>query len=382
MKKLLNIFLIFSICFVITGCDNTELKRKTTNTLEVKEESSYDYKFSMITFGDALIHPAVYNDVKRNSSTYNFKKMFTEVEKIISDYDLKFYNQETVIGGASLGVSGYPTFNSPDAIGNDLIATGFNVVNLASNHTMDKGSVGATYSANFWKNKEGVYAIGSYTNSTERNNIVIKEMNGITYAILSYAYVTNGIPVPSGKEYLINLYSDAKAKQDIEKVRDKVDVLMVSMHWGTEYVLEPTSEQKREANYLASLGVDVIIGHHPHVLQPVTFIDDTLVIYSLGNMISNQWVLGIEKNIGLTVAFDVEKHVENGKSSVKITNVKADLTWVKSSATSSYASTDFQVIPFTQVTDSMLANHENVYKKYMGIVNKYNNKNIQMGFFK
>ena len=382
MKKLLNIFLIFSICFVITGCDNTELKRKTTNTLEVKEESSYDYKFSMITFGDALIHPAVYNDAKRNSSTYNFKKMFTEVEKIISDYDLKFYNQETVIGGASLGVSGYPTFNSPDAIGNDLIATGFNVVNLASNHTMDKGSVGATYSANFWKNKEGVYAIGSYTNSTERNNIVIKEMNGITYAILSYAYGTNGLPVPSGKEYLINLYSDAKAKQDIEKIRDKVDVLMVSMHWGTEYVLEPTSEQKREANYLASLGVDVIIGHHPHVLQPVTFIDDTLVIYSLGNMISNQWVLGIEKNIGLTVAFDVEKHVENGKSSVKITNVKADLTWVKSSATSSYASTDFQVIPFTQVTDSMLANHESVYKKYMGIVNKYNNKNIQMGFFK
>ena len=382
MKKLLNIFLIFSICFVITGCDNTELKRKTTNTLEVKEESSYDYKFSMITFGDALIHPAVYNDAKRNSSTYNFKKMFTEVEKIISDYDLKFYNQETVIGGASLGVSGYPTFNSPDAIGNDLIATGFNVVNLASNHTMDKGSVGATYSANFWKNKEGVYAIGSYTNSTERNNIVIKEMNGITYAILSYAYGTNGLPVPSGKEYLINLYSDAKAKQDIEKIRDKVDVLMVSMHWGTEYVLEPTSEQKREANYLASLGVDVIIGHHPHVLQPVTFIDDTLVIYSLGNMISNQWVLGTEKNIGLTVASDVEKHVENGKSSVKITNVKADLTWVKSSATSSYASTDFQVIPFTQVTDSMLANHENVYKKYMGIVNKYNNKNIQMGFFK
>ena len=181
MKKLLNIFLIFSICFVITGCDNTELKRKTTNTLEVKEESSYDYKFSMITFGDALIHPAVYNDAKRNSSTYNFKKMFTEVEKIISDYDLKFYNQETVIGGASLGVSGYPTFNSPDAIGNDLIATGFNVVNLASNHTMDKGSVGATYSANFWKNKEGVYAIGSYTNSTERNNIVIKEMNGKHY---------------------------------------------------------------------------------------------------------------------------------------------------------------------------------------------------------
>ena len=382
MKKLLNIFLIFSICFVITGCDNTELKRKTTNTLEVKEESSYDYKFSMITFGAALIHPAVYKDAKRNSSNYNFKKMFTEVEKIISDYDLKFYNQETVIGGASLGVSGYPTFNSPDAIGNDLIATGFNVVNLASNHTMDKGSVGATYSANFWKNKEGVYAIGSYTNSTERNNIVIKEMNGITYAILSYAYGTNGLPVPSGKEYLINLYSDAKAKQDIEKIRDKVDVLMVSMHWGTEYVLEPTSEQKREANYLASLGVDVIIGHHPHVLQPVTFIDDTLVIYSLGNMISNQWVLGIEKNIGLTVAFDVEKHVENGKSSVKITNVKADLTWVKSSATSSYASTDFQVIPFTQVTDSMLANHENVYKKYMGIVNKYNNKNIQMGFFK
>ena len=198
-----------------------------------------------------------------------------------------------------------------------------------------------------------------------KENLIIKKYRGSIFLTQD---------ITSDKELIKEHIKLAKAQN--------VDVICVNMHWGTEYVLEPTSEQQREANYLASLGVDVIIGHHPHVLQPVTFIDDTLVIYSLGNMISNQWVLGTEKNIGLTVAFDVEKHVANGKSSVKITNVKADLTWVKSSATSSYASTDFQVIPFTQVTDSMLANHENVYKKYMGIVNKYNNKNIQMGFFK
>lgn len=382
MKKLINILLIFIMCFIITGCNDKELKREEIKNIEVVEETTRDYKMSVITFGDALIHPAVYNDAIRGSNTYNFKKMFTEVEKIIEGYDLKFYNQETVIGGSSFVASGYPTFNSPNAIGNDLVDIGFNVVNLASNHTMDKGAVGATHSANFWKNKEGVYAVGSYTSQAERDEVVIKEMNGITYTMLSYSYGTNGMPVPNGYGYLINLYSDAQAKKDVEKVKDKVDVIMVSMHWGTEYTHNPTSEQIRQANYLASLGVDVIIGHHPHVLQPVTFIGDTLVIYSLGNMISNQRVLGVEKNIGLTVAFDVEKHVENEETTVKVTNVKADLTWVKSTNASLAGSYNFSVIPFTQVTDSMLSNHANVYKKYMAIVNKYNSDKIQMGFFK
>ena len=381
MKKLINILLIFIMCFIITGCNDKELKREEIKNIEVVEETTRDYKMSVITFGDALIHPAVYNDAIRGSNTYNFKKMFTEVEKIIEGYDLKFYNQETVIGGSSFVASGYPTFNSPNAIGNDLVDIGFNVVNLASNHTMDKGAVGATHSANFWKNKEGVYAVGSYTSQAERDEVVIKEMNGITYTMLSYSYGTNGMPVPNGYGYLINLYSDAQAKKDVEKVKDKVDVIMVSMHWGTEYTHNPTSEQIRQANYLASLGVDVIIGHHPHVLQPVTFIGDTLVIYSLGNMISNQRVLGVEKNIGLTVAFDVEKHVENEETTVKVTNVKADLTWVKSTNASLAGSYNFSVIPFTQVTDSMLSNHANVYKNYMAIVNKYNSDKIQMGFF-
>lgn len=381
MKKLINILLIFIMCFIITGCNDKELKREKIKNIEVVEETTKDYKMSVITFGDALIHPAVYNDAIRGSNTYNFKKMFTEVEKIIEGYDLKFYNQETVIGGSSFAASGYPTFNSPNAIGNDLVDIGFNVVNLASNHTMDKGVVGATHSANFWKNKEGVYAVGSYTSQAERDEVVIKEMNGITYTMLSYSYGTNGMPVPNGYGYLINLYSDAQAKKDVEKVKDKVDVIMVSMHWGTEYTHNPTSEQIRQANYLASLGVDVIIGHHPHVLQPVTFIGDTLVIYSLGNMISNQRVLGVEKNIGLTVAFDVEKHVENDEATVKVTNVKADLTWVKSTNASLAGSYNFSVIPFTQVTDSMLSNHANVYKNYMAIVNKYNSDKIQMGFF-
>lgn len=381
MKRIINICSIFILGFALCGCDDARLERNKFSAVTVNEETTNNYKMSVITFGDALAHMPVVYDAGRNSNTYNFKKMFTEVEKLIEGYDLKFYNQETVIGGSSFAPSGFPTFNSPNEIGNDLVNIGFNVVNLASNHTIDKGVVGATHSANFWDKKEGVYAVGSYKSAADRNQVVINEMNGITYTLLSYTYGTNGIPVPSGYEYLVNVYSDAKAKKDIDAVKDKVDVVMVSMHWGTEYTHTPTSEQVRQAKYLASLGVDVIIGHHPHVLQPITFIGDTLVIYSLGNMISNQRVLGVKQNIGLTVAFDIEKNVADGKEEVKVTNVKADLTWVKSNNPFGTPS-GYSVIPFTQVTDSMLSNHKSVYQQYMNIVNQYNHKNIQMGFFK
>ena len=263
--------------------------------------------------------------------------MFQDIKDIIEPYDLRFYNQETVIGGKNLSPSGYPNFNSPDEIGLNLTRDiGFNMVNLASNHTMDKGSVGAEYSAKFWKEQNDVYTMGSYVSQEDRDNPVIKTVNGISYAVLSYTYGTNGMPVPAGKEYLVNVWptdldlndvaNDYKyqqykeqVKKDVEAIRDKVDVLMVSMHWGVEYVHTPTEYQKDAAKYLADLGVDVIIGTHPHVVQPIEFIDDTLVIYSLGNMISAQ--VGTQKLVGLMAAFEIDKEVVDGKTTkIEINN--------------------------------------------------------------
>ena len=172
-----------------------------------------------------------------------------------------------------------------------------------------------------------------------------------------------------------SLYSDAQAKEDIEKVRDKVDVVMVSMHWGTEYTHTPTSEQRRQAAYLASLGVDVIIGHHPHVIQPIEFIDDTLVIYSLGNFLSAQD--GVNKRVGMMAAFTINKTTTDGKlTDLNISDVKGDLIW-----TYYQGYKNFQVIPFNKLNDNLLYGYQSIYDQYKPIINQTNDERIQTGFF-
>lgn len=380
MKHLKYVLSILLISLLLVGCGKEKPKEEVKKPEKPKEPVVETTSLSVIGVGDALIHNGVYIDANTYQTDangyykYDFTKMFTYIKDVIAPYDLKFYNQETVIGGKNLGLSNYPNFNSPDEIGLDLIKTGFNMVNVASNHTLDKFETGATYSANFWKNQEGVYAVGNYASKEERDAVRIEEKNGITYTLLGYTYGTNGIPVPYGKDYLVNVYSDAQAKADIEKVRDKVDIVMVSMHWGTEYTHVPTEEQRRQAAYLASLGVDVIIGHHPHVIQPIEFIDDTLVIYSLGNFISAQD--GVNKRVGMIAAFTINKTTTDGKTTdISISDVKGDLIW-----THYYYYTQFQVIPFSKLNDSILYGYQSIYNEYKPIINKTNDPRIQTGF--
>lgn len=389
MKRKIQVIL-FTMIILCTGCFDKKVEKEVVET--PKEPVIETKSFSFIGVGDALIHDGVYNDAntyKKGSDgyyIYDFTKMLTYVKEMIKDYDLKFYNQETIIGGKNLGLSGYPMFNSPDEIGLNMIATGFNIVNLASNHTMDKGKKGATYSANFWHSKENVLAVGSYTSQEQRDNIEIKEVNGIKYAVLSYTYGTNGMPVPAGYEYLVNVWPvssqkefDAyktQVKKDVDSVKDKVDVLMVSMHWGVEYTHTPNSYQTQAAKYLSDLGVDVIIGTHSHCVQPVEYVGDTLVMYSLGNLISAQD--GTIKRVGMAAAFTVEKTTKDGVTqSVEIKDVKADLLW-----THYIGYRKFQVIPFTKLTDSILKNHDRIYSEYKAHINPKNDERITVGFIK
>lgn len=398
---ILWIFLIMGLgIYIFLNPRNEKEVEKKQEHKKPKEPVVENYKVSWIGAGDALIHDGVYIDARTGKvdangyAAYDFNPMFEYVKQIIEPYDLKFYNQETVIGGKSLGMSGYPNFNSPDEIGLNLTRDiGFNMVNLASNHTMDKGQAGAIYSANFWKNQPGVYTMGSYASQEDHDNIKIETINGISYAVLSYTYGTNGMPVPYDKQYLVNVWptdldlnnvaTDTKyqaykeqVEKEVKSVRDKVDVLMVSMHWGVEYVHTPTEYQKDSAKFLSDLGVDVIIGTHPHVVQPVEYVGDTLVIYSLGNMISAQ--NGTQKLVGMMAAFDIEKQVIDGKTEkVEIKNPRADLIW-----TYYMGYKNFSVIPFNQLTNTTLYGYNQIYEQYKAYVNPKNDERIQVGFFK
>ena len=331
-------------------------KEKDEEVIEVKDSKR---SMSLVMVGDALIHDSIYKDAYAGDNNYDFMDMFTDIGEIIKDYDLRYYNQETIIGGKDLGLSNYPLFNSPDEIGSDLVKTGFNMVSLANNHSLDKGVKGLNYSISFWNSMEGVITAGSYGSLEDRDNPKIFETNGIKYAFLSYTEGTNGIKIPEGFEYLVNVYSDELVKQDIEKVKDDVDLIIVAMHWGNEYTHKPNNEQKRIAKYLSELGVNLIIGCHPHVIQPIDYVGDTLVIYSLGNFISSQRSLGLNKIIGLLVGVTI--NVEDGN--VTFDDLRKELLFTYDE---NYK--NFKIIPFSKLDNSILNNYEQIEEEYMNIV--------------
>lgn len=397
MKKILvviTILLTLIVCGILIGYkieeknNNIDISNITeTNTLNTeKQEEEKIYKASMIMVGDNLIHSSIYKEAHRNANYngYDFKPMIELIKPIVSKYDIKYYNQETILGGTEIGVSDYPTFNSPYEAGDAMIDAGFNLVSLATNHTIDRGRQAIINSRKYWNKQENVLAVGSYTSNEEKNEIKTAEVNNIKYTMLNYTYGTNGIPVPSGSEYLVNVWptdlsindpkKDTKyqkykeqVKEDIEKVKDKVDVMMVAMHWGVEYTNTPTEYEKDAAEFLASQGVNIIIGTHPHVVQPVTWIDDTLVIYSLGNFISAQSQnMNYNKMIGLMTSLEITKTEKNGESTISIGNVSNELiyTYYKSYK-------NFKVIPFSQMNSTYLNNYKSIYEKYKKVIQMY-----------
>ena len=357
---------------------NTSLENNT------KEQT---YSLSMIMAGDNLIHSSIYKDASTGTNSYDFTPMYELIKPIVSKYDVAYYNQETILGGKELGVSDYPAFNSPQEVGDAMIDAGFNLVSLATNHTMDSGEDAVLKSREYWNSKDDVLAVGSYSSFDEKDEVNIVTKNNITYTMLNYTYGTNGINVPNGKEYLVNVWptdltindvnSDTEyqnykkqVKEDIEKVRDKVDVLMVAMHWGVEYTHEPTEYEKDMANYLAELGVDIVIGTHPHVIQPITWIDDTLVIYSLGNLISAQYQDdNYNKMVGLLTSLEINKTVKGNETDIVIDNVDNELIYT-------YYSNwrNFKVVPFSnsQIA-TYLPDYQSVYNTYKDIVLEYDN---------
>ena len=365
------LLLLFIISVTIFSYSLSLFSRRKVNNPniekeEVKKEKEYEAKLLMV--GDALIHYGVYNDAKQADGSYDFKSMFEYIKPISSKYDLVYYNQETILGGESLGYSSYPRFNSPTEVGDAFIDAGFNMVSLATNHTMDKGEKGVINSVNYWDtHKDKVAYSGQWLSFDDREKEIaqIYEKNGISYAFISYTTWTNGLETPVGMEYLNNVYSPEKAAEDISKVKGKADVIIVAMHWGTEYSLGVSSTQKQIANYLASLGVNIIIGSHPHVVEPVEYLNNgnTFVIYSLGNFISDQGIT--ERLIGLMMEVTIKKKVDVADNViVSIEKPKAQLIYTKDKK-------DFKVIPFSKLDNTILPNYKTLEEKYRNVVSKF-----------
>ena len=341
---------------------------------------NHSTSITLIFGGDTLVTDYVLEDAYvSEKKSYDFSKMFKYLKEYVSDYDLAFYNQETPISGSQFEYKGDNCYNTPSIFADTMIDVGFNMVSLANNHVLDgqyvyhddkinciNNTLGVINSIKFWNKYPNIYVSGINESQDNRDKIVVKEKNGIKYAMLSYTYGTNMDDLVEYDSYLVNVYSDEQAKKDIEKVRDKVDVLFVSMHWGEENHFVPSNSQKKQAKYLASLGVDIIIGTHPHVIQPIEWIDDTLVIYSLGNLITAQTSdYDYGRLVGMMVTLDIQK--KNKK--IFINNVKCELTYNYYDE----GRVNFLVIPFSYIVNYDSGNYLRLYEKYSKIVRMFDN---------
>ena len=324
------------------------------------------YSADLFMVGDCLMHLSVTNDGRQEDGKYDYSKQFAQIAAMAKNYDLRYYNQESILGGEELGYSGYPQFNTSDGVGETLIRDGFNMVSLANNHALDMGAAGIEHSMAFWRSHPEVCVSGTNLSEEERKKIPVICVNGITAAFLSWTYGTNGLNPPEGKEYLVNVYTGHEQEM-LEQVRsaDKLaDVVIIAMHWGVEYTLKQTAEQERLAQELSNAGADIIIGTHPHVIEPVTWIHGkTLCFYSLGNLISAQ--IDEATHIGMAAVVTIIKTVQpDGSSSTVLSNPRADLFYnsYKEGANGFY---DFREIPFTELED---ANMQAMYQKYLPVI--------------
>ncbi len=348
-KTLITSVLIISLCIIVASAlliqqhKNSVVKATVHPAKEhsLREQSvlgrSITEKITIGAIGDILIHDTVYNDAF-NGTNYNFNPMFEKVKGELQKPDILTANQESMLGGLDIGVSSYPTFNSPHEVADALVNTGVDIVSLANNHTLDKGERGIL-SATDYLNSIGLPHVGSFLNEQDRQNLRILTKNGIKLAFLSYTYGTNGIPVPDGKDFLVNLINRDIMKEEIHRAKEQADVVVMSIHWGNEYQLLPTEEQKDLANFLANEGVDIIFGSHPHVLQPMDWIDTedgrkTFVIYSLGNFISGQSL--DYKDIGGMATVEITKHVSEKETSIALSNPVFFPTYVTNQSYKNY----------------------------------------------
>lgn len=296
----------------------------------VKESNS----FTLTAVGDILLHARVYGGLKKKSG-YDFTNQLKNVSSLLGKTDLTTGNLESIIAGNEIGISSFPKFNAPTEAGYALKELGFDLVTIANNHVLDKGAEGLLKSIQNLQ-KIGLEYDGAYESSEDQERLRIIKMNGLKVCFLSYTKGTNGIKIPKDKPYLVNSLrnkSVLKITKEMRKIKNEklADVIIVSMHFGEEYHLNPSAKQKEIASSLSDAGADVIIGHHPHVLQPPEWIENsrgtkTFVAYSLGNFFSGQ--NGLYRQIGATLSLEISKPDKKYKGLV-VKNPKYNLTFVE-----------------------------------------------------
>lgn len=315
----LAVFIGLSVSGNITKNSDKNTPTATTEVSVVNEDQTQkqndevvNSKVTLVAVGDNLIHNTLIAAGEQEDGSLDYTSLYANIKPEIEKADIAVIDQETILGGSSFEYTGYPLFNSPWEIGDAAIDAGFDIFNCATNHTMDMGWAGIEKELEYFSGKENVVALGINADERDYNSITYYEKNSITFALLNYTFGTNGIPLPEDKPWCVNLLDKDKVTADIKEARENADVVIVFPHWGTENSHDVSDYQKEYTKLFSDLGVDIVIGCHPHVLQPVEWVANEstgkkmIVYYSLGNFISHQ--IELDQLCGGMAQLTIEKH--------------------------------------------------------------------------
>lgn len=342
------VIFIIGVFFIYKENNKDTNESKKDSIIPIFNENVEVYEASILAAGDVMIHsPQMQAQYDYSTGTYNFDNNFKYVKKYIENADYSLANLETTLAGNEVyQYSSYPTFNSPDELADGLKNAGFDLLSTINNHSFDKSDLGVNRTLSTLKEK-GFDTVGTRENPSD-NEYLIKDINNIKVGITSYSYgdikngnkYLNGIKISEECRDKMNVFDSSdvnKAFETISSTTDKMkdsDMQVVILHWGIEYSRNETDFQKQLAQKLCDDGIDIIIGSHPHVVEPVETItstdgkNKTLVIYSLGNYLSNQRreTVGAYSEDGLMVNIDISK--KNSEKEAKVDKVTCIPTWV------------------------------------------------------
>lgn len=357
---------------------NNESSSKSKHDGAQDQEESYT-NIELVATGDIMFHDSqIESAYDPETDTYDFHPMFKDVKPILEDADLTLANFETTTAGSSIEYTGYPMFNSPDEVIDAVKDAGIDVLTTANNHSLDTRDEGLKRTVKKLRERE-IDTVGTYDEEPD-SRVLVKEVDGIKFAILSYTESTNGLGDQYSPEQLhkmINLMTEENIKRDIQEAKDlEADFIITFMHWGEEYMTEPNEIQREYAQLMAEEGVDLILGSHPHVIQESEVIEgdekDTYVIYSMGNFLSNQRkeTLGDEyenTEDGIIVHFDIQKNDATGETSIR--DVEYTPTWVYRNKEEGDSTYTYRILPIEnflvsdEISDAYKARMERSYEE-------------------
>ncbi len=348
---------LFSILFFLSVTISAQVSPQFLNPIDklnskIDEINSDSVRSVSLSFvGDLMCHTTQFRYAQIDSNKFDFSPVFEPVKKYLSASDFTFGNLETVTAGKDSGYAGYPKFNTPDEYVAALKYAGFDVLFTANNHALDMGEAGIKRTIEVIR-KNGMLNVGSHKKG-EQNFIILKK-NGIRIAVLAYAYGTNGFILPDSSKYAVNVISRKRIRTDLQKAQaKKPDLIIVYFHYGTEYFRDADDFQKDYSSYALRYGADIVVGSHPHVVQPIVNanskrIGKSFIAYSLGNFVSNQrWRYS---DGGVILNFTVEKNILKSKIRVEKENYLP--IWVYKGAVDSTGKQGYRIFAITDTTSA------------------------------